>query len=125
MKNKEEKIKNEELKMKNEDLVLSWLHWARRSVSKRRWNIIFSSFFIGLIFYAADREAVYSVEVVHVGIAIVEVEEASISTTNRTAPIVADGPDIEEQTIDVVAVTRHGQFKRRCKSACACVSTPT
>ena len=84
-----------------------------------------SIFFIVLIFYAANREAVSSLAVGHVGKAGADAEIARIGDINRTAPIVAECTDIEERTISAVAVARHGQFKRWGKSAYACVNTPT
>ena len=52
----------------------------------------------------------------HAGSSAAEDEEAGISTTNRTAPIVAAGPYIGERTIVVEAVARHGQLKPGGKS---------
>ncbi len=77
------------------------------------------------ILNATHRESVRSVVGVHVGIAAEEAEVARIGAANRTAPIVAVGTDLEERTITAAASARHGQFKRRGKSADACVSTPT
>ena len=64
------------------------------------------------ILEATHRAPVRSVAAAHEGIAAAEVEVARASATNRTAPIAADGTDIEERTIAVAAVARHRQFKR-------------
>ena len=63
------------------------------------------------ILEATHRGPVCSIAGVHAGIAAKEVQEARIGTAYCTAPIVAEGTDIVERTITVVAVTRHGQFK--------------
>ena len=63
------------------------------------------------ILEATHRVPARSVVAAHEGSAAVEEEAARVSATNRTAPIAAAGTDIEERTIDVVAVARHGQFK--------------
>ena len=76
------------------------------------------------ILKATYRESACSIAGAHVGIAAIEVEAASIRAANCTAPIAAEGTDIEERTI-AAAEARHGQFKRRGKSANACVSSPT
>ena len=62
------------------------------------------------ILEATHRESVCSDDGVHVGMAAAEDEAARISTANRTAPIVAVGPNIYERTIAGEAVARHGQF---------------
>ena len=64
------------------------------------------------ILEATNRESVRSEGDVHVGTAAAEEEAARFSAINRTAPIVAIGTDIDEQTIGNVAFARHGQFKR-------------
>ena len=74
---------------------------------------------------ATYRESETSTEGVHGGSAATEEEDAGIRTTHRTAPIDAEGIDIEERTIAVAAVARHGQFKRRGKSACCILAAPT
>ena len=78
-----------------------------------------------LIFYAANREAVSTLALEHVGKASAEAEVARIGAANRTAPIVAECPDIKERTIAAVAVARNGQLKRGGKSPNRCISTPT
>ena len=77
------------------------------------------------ILKATHRASECSIVGVHVGIAAIEAEVASIRAANCTAPIDADGTDKDERTIAAVAVARQGQFKRRGKSANACVSSPT
>jgi len=57
-----------------------------------------------IIIEATNRVSVRSIVDVHVGIAAIEVEVASIRAANRTTPIVAVGTDIVERTIAVVAV---------------------
>ena len=69
------------------------------------------NFLLALILNTANRAPVSSKVGVHVGIAAKEVEVASIRAANCTAPIAAEGTDIEERTI-VAAEARHGQFKR-------------
>jgi hypothetical protein len=65
------------------------------------------------ILKAAHRVAECSVVGTHEGIAAKEEAEAArIGAANRTAPIVADGTDIDERTIAVAAAARQGQFKR-------------
>ena len=64
------------------------------------------------ILKATYRESECSSVGVHEGNAAKEVEAASIRAANCTAPIDAIGTDIAERTIAVVAVARHGQFKR-------------
>ena len=68
------------------------------------------------------REFVRSADGAHVVTAANKVQVARIGAANRTAPIVAAGPNIEERTIAVVAVARHGQFKRRGKSPCSIIT---
>ena len=63
------------------------------------------------ILKATNRESACSIAGAHVGSAAIEVEAASIRAANCTAPIAAEGTDIEERTI-VAAEARHGQFKR-------------
>ena len=63
------------------------------------------------ILKATYRESACSIAGAHVGIAAIEVEAASIRAANCTAPIAAEGTDIEERTI-AAAEARHGQFKR-------------
>ena len=64
------------------------------------------------ILNATNRVPACSIVGAQDGIAAIEVKEASIRAANCTAPIVAEGTDTEERTIDVEAVARHGQFKR-------------
>lgn len=64
------------------------------------------------ILKAAHRVAACSEAGIHEGIAAIEVEDARKGAANRTAPIAAEGTDIEERTIAAEAVARHGQFKR-------------
>ena len=73
------------------------------------------------ILNATHREPACSIVGVHTGIAAIEPEVARTGA----APIVAGGTDIVERTVAAEAVARHGQFKRRGKSANACVSSPT
>ena len=54
-----------------------------------------------------------------------EVEVVRVGAANCTAPIEAEGPNIVDRTSDVVAATRHGQFKRRGKSPCTIITAPT
>ena len=77
----------------------------------------------GLILKATNSVSVSSVSVVHAGFAAAEVEVVRVGTTNRTAPIVAAGTDIDEKTAGI-ADARHGQFKRGGKSTCSVVATP-
>ena len=53
----------------------------------------------GSILNATNRIAVRSVVLEHEGITAIEVEDARIGITNRTAPIDGFGTDIEERTI--------------------------
>ena len=64
------------------------------------------------ILKATNRESACSEAGIHIGRAATEEEEARIGAANRTAPIEAAGTDIDERTIDDVAVARHGRFKR-------------
>ena len=50
---------------------------------------------------ATNSKSECSVVAAHVGTAGAEEEVARTGTANRTAPIVADGPDTVEQTIAV------------------------
>ena len=77
------------------------------------------------ILKATHRGTVRSIVGGHIGIAATEEEAAGIRTTHRTAPIAAAGPNIVERTTAVVAVARHGQFKRRAKSPCKILTAPT
>ena len=54
-----------------------------------------------------------------------EVEVVRVGAANCTAPIEAEGPNIVDRTSDVVAATRHRQFKRRGKSPCTIITAPT
>ena len=62
------------------------------------------------ILEATHRESVRSVVGGHEGIAAEEAEVARKGTANRTAPIVAGRPDIDERTIAEGAEARHRQF---------------
>ena len=64
------------------------------------------------ILEATHRGPVCSIAGVHAGIAAKEVQEARIGTAYCTAPIVAEGTDIEERTRAEDAEARHGQFER-------------
>ena len=68
------------------------------------------------ILKATDRESVRSIAGAHVGIAAIKVQAARSGAANRTAPIVADGPNSAERTTAEAAEARQGQFKRRGKS---------
>ena len=70
-------------------------------------------------------DSVCSVARAHTDTAAIEVEAARNGAKNRTAPIVAEGTDIEERTTAVAAVARHRQFKRGGKSPHRCKYNPT
>ncbi len=76
------------------------------------------------ILNAANRETDRSAVGEHEGIAEIEVEEADIRAANCITPIEAACTVIDERTAKASVACR-GQFKRRCKSTNACVSTPT
>ena len=61
----------------------------------------------------------------HVGTAATEAEEASSRAANCSTPIAAEGTDRVERTTGAAAAARHGQFKRRGKSTCCILATPT
>ena len=79
------------------------------------------------ILKAAHRASACSAAEVaaHAGRAAIEEQALRTATINRTAPIVANGTDIAEQTIAVAAVARHGQFKQWGKSPLGIITTPT
>ena len=78
-----------------------------------------------LILKATSRESEPPIAGGHAGTAATEVEEASTLAANGTAPLAAGGTDIDERTSAETTEARHGQFKRRGKSSCCIVSSPT
>ena len=76
------------------------------------WNLFIDRQIKVSILDATDRVAVRTKVCSHEGIAV-EAEAARTATVNRTTPIEADGTHIDERSIAVAAVARHGQFKRR------------
>ena len=77
----------------------------------------------GSILKATNRDPACSVEGADVAIADTEAEVPSIGATNRTRPIVADRPYIEERTTAAAAVARHEHFHWRAKSTGGGVGT--
>ena len=78
------------------------------------------------ILKATYSESGGSAAVVHAGIAAKEAQGARNSTATRTAPKAAAGTNIAERTKAAAAEARHGQFKRRGKSAgCVVTACPT
>ena len=76
-----------------------------------------------IIFNAAHRASECSAAEDYTGTAAIESEAARVGATNRTTPIAAEGPRIDERTIAVVAEACHRQFKRRSKSSCTIIIT--
>ena len=77
------------------------------------------------ILKTANRAPARSVAAAHEGKDAVEEEVARAGTTNRTAPIVGAGTDIDEQTTTAEAAARHGQFERGGKSPNIIILAPT
>ena len=64
-----------------------------------------------LIIEATHRASVRPVVTVHIGTAAIEVQESGERAIYRARPVVAVRTNIEERTIDDVAVARHRQFQ--------------
>jgi hypothetical protein len=59
---------------------------------------------------ATDRETMRPVVGEHNATVAIDIQEAGTRAAYRTAPTVAVGADIVEQTIAVGATSRHGKF---------------
>ncbi len=62
------------------------------------------------MFNATDRETLRPVVGEHNATVAIDIQEAGTRAANTTAPTVAECADIVEQTIAVVATSRHGEF---------------